>query len=103
MTREQQLQEEERHRIINERFQLGDERMVRLEAEMKKNTEITAASQSGIAEILDIFTSFKGGFKVLGWLGAGAKWVAGVGAAIAGFGAAIAAFYFALKNGGPYP
>lgn len=96
MTPEQQRKEEERHRLIEDRFRLGDERMGRMEAEIKKNTEITAASQSGIAEILDIFTSFKGGFKVLGWLGAGAKWVAGLGAAVV-------ALYFSLKNGGPHP
>jgi hypothetical protein len=29
-------------------------------------------------EVRDLLTAFKGGFKVLGWLGTGLKWVGGI-------------------------
>lgn len=52
-------------------------RMGLMETSIEENTTMTS-------ELLDIFKAVKGGFKVLGWLGAAAKWVAGIAGAIAG-------------------
>lgn len=41
------------------------------------------AKEAPLQEILDIFNSLKGGFKVIGWLGAIAKWVSVVAAGAA--------------------
>ena len=82
------IQPDRRFALIEERLGHGDARMDRIEDELRKNTAMTADSQSGIAELLGIFNSIKGGFKVLGWLGTAFKWIA---------------FYYALKGGGPHP
>ena len=42
----------------------GRQRMDRMQTELTVNTEITA-------EVRDLLNSFKGGFRVLGWLGVG--------------------------------
>jgi len=46
----------------------------RIEAKLDANTEMTKG-------LLDLFATLTGGFKVLGWLGSIAKWIAGVGIA----------------------
>lgn len=53
------------------------ERMDLMDAEIKTNNELTQ-------DIRDLLAAFKGGFRVLGWLGTGAKWLGGIaGAAVA--------------------
>jgi len=48
-------------------------------------------------EMLDMFSTLKGGFKVLGWLGMFAKGAAGLAAA----GVALWAAYNQIRHGGP--
>ena len=66
---------------INERLDRGADRMRELgdgldamRAELKVNTETTVQ----VRELLDVG---KGGLRVLGWLGAGAKWLGAIAAA----------------------
>lgn len=56
-----------------ERRQSLETRMDTLEAKLEENTELTKA-------VVDVFGSLAGGIKVLGWLGAAAKWAVSVGA-----------------------
>ena len=56
-----------------------------LEALIEENRAAHAANAKALAEntaitkeIKDAFDALKGGFKVLGWIGAAAKWVAAV-------------------------
>lgn len=53
----------------------GDSRMAALEKAVAHNTELTA-------EIRELIAAAKLGFRVLGWIGVGAKWVAGIATAI---------------------
>ncbi|MCR5864642.1 hypothetical protein [Aquincola sp. J276] len=55
----------------------GDGRMKALEEAVAHNTELTA-------EIRELIAAAKLGFRVLGWIGVGAKWTAGLAAAISG-------------------
>lgn len=68
---------------INRRMTAIEGRMTAVEQGMKENTKITAEIAEGTTELLDLFKSVKGGFKVMGWLGNFAKWVAGIAAAFA--------------------
>ena len=54
-----------------DRLAKGDARMGRLEIGLAENTAVTH-------EVRDLLTAFKGGFRVLGWLGTGLKWVSGI-------------------------
>lgn len=69
-------------------------RMTTVEKSVDKNTEITTGIAGNTSELLDLFKSVKGGFKVMGWLGSFAKWVAAILAAFA----AIYAFVQNLKG-----
>ncbi len=64
-----------------------------LQAQVDANTDITADTQEvlnrDVGEIKDILNTVKGGLKFLGWMGASAKWIAGV---LALFVTAVAAF-----------
>ena len=60
---------------IEDQVTQADERMDKHEALLKENTTSTQ-------EVLEIVTMAKSFFKVLGHLGNGIKWLAGVGAAI---------------------
>lgn len=55
-----------------------EDRMTDVETGVKDNTAITTGIANDTAEMLDIVKSVKGGFKVMGWLGTFAKWVAGI-------------------------
>lgn len=77
---------------IRSRLEEGTVRMDRMEAEIKANTDLTR-------EMRDLMEVGRAGFKVLGWVGHAAKWVAGVGAAVT----AIYAAWHAIVNGGPRP
>lgn len=59
-------------------------RMLAVERSLSRNNQITAGISTDTAALLEIFQSVKGGFKVMGWLGVVAKWVAAMVAAIVG-------------------
>lgn len=69
-----------------------DDRMSNVERELHANTEITT-------EVRDLFTAVKSGFKVLGWLGVAAKWVAG----LVGVAASLYAAWHTFTSGGAGP
>ena len=80
----------------------GDERMTRIEgnadtlrAELASNTKATKEVADNTRELVDLFESFKGAFRVLNWIGKLAKPMA----YIVGLFTAIAGFYAALKSG----
>lgn len=76
------------------RFESLESRVGSVEKGVEKNTEITTSIAGNTSELLDLFKSVKGGFKVMGWLGSFAKWVAAILAAFA----AIYAFVQNLKG-----
>lgn len=67
-----------------ERRQSLETRMDTLERKLEENTALTKG-------VVDVFGSLAGGIRVLGWLGAAAKWVVSIGAA--------GAMVWALING----
>ena len=58
-------------------------RVTAIEMALRTNTQITTTIGQDTSELLEMFRSLKGGFKVMGWLGSFAKWVAAIGTAIA--------------------
>lgn len=79
-----------------DKHEMLSQRIDKLEASMSENTTLTYGIKADTSEFLEVFRAVRGGFKVLGWLGNIAKWVAGLAAAIAGL-------YFAMQRGGPHP
>lgn len=77
---------------IEDRLLAGSKRMELMDAEMTRNTELTQ-------DIRDLLAAFKGGFKVLGWLGAGVKWAGMVAAAVL----ALWTAFYAATHGGVHP
>lgn len=47
-----------------------------LREELKKNSEATAKISEMVGEMVELFSAAKGFFKMLGWIGAGVKWIA---------------------------
>lgn len=78
--------------LIDERLARGDARMSKIEAELTRNTEATT-------EVLDLLTAAKGAFRVLGGIGAVARWVGGIAAA----GVAVWGLLYAVTHGGRPP
>lgn len=76
-------------RAIERRLDVSDARMVAIEQSLKDNTDVTK-------EVRDFLTAMRGGFKVLGWLGTGAKWIGYVAGAVA----AVAGAIYTIKTGG---
>ena len=70
---------------IEERLVDGTERMNRMESKLDENSAITG-------QILDIVTTAKSFFKVLGWIGSCVKWATAVLASLAALYAAWTAF-----------
>lgn len=68
---------------VNRRMSALESRITAVETGVKENTIITTTIAEGTTELLDLFKSVKGGFKVMGWLGGFAKWFAGIAAAFA--------------------
>jgi hypothetical protein len=68
------LSPEEWQAVIEHRLRRGSERMAALERGLSANTELTA-------EIRDLLELGRNGLRVLGYLGAVARWVAAVVAA----------------------
>lgn len=71
------------------------DRITSVEQSVTDNTRITSSVREDTRELLDIIKSVKGGFKVMGWLGAALKWAGGIAAAFAG----IYAFVRNIKGG----
>lgn len=78
-----------------QRFETLEGRTTGVERAVEINTKITSGVAGDTAELLDLFKSVKGGFKVMGWLGNFAKWVSGIMIAFA----AIYAFVHNIKGG----
>lgn len=72
---------EERAASSTELHALGN-RVTSVEEALKTNTDLTEAVSKDTNELLDLFRAAKGGFKVMGWLGEGLKWVGIVVAAL---------------------
>ncbi len=79
------------HRSIAER-QAINTRMTAIEQTLGRNTDMTS-------ELLDVISAVRGGFKVLGWLGTGAKWIGGIAAAAT----AIWVLIYMITHGGSKP
>lgn len=77
---------------IEERLNIGHARMDALESAVQRNTELTQ-------DILSIMDTAKAGFRALGWLGVGVRWLGGLAAA----GVAIYAAIYAITHGGQPP
>jgi hypothetical protein len=58
---------------IHVRLDAGDDRMARIEANLKTNTEATARVEGNTSDLVDLFASARGAFKVLEGLGKLAK------------------------------
>lgn len=89
----------DRLRAIDERLDRGALKMDQqakqlstMSAELKRNS----ATTNEVRELLDVG---KAGLKVLGWLGAGAKWLA----PIATMCVAVYSFWYAVFHGGQLP
>ena len=80
-------------RSVDGSLRRGDSRMGDIEAALAGNSAVTI-------EVRDILSAAKGAFKVLGWLGAAAKWTAAVGGALV---ALYVAAYTAAHGRPPWP
>ena len=80
---------------VSRRFEALESEQLILKKAVENNTKITSGIAGDTSELLDLFKSVKGGFKVLSWLGSFAKWVAAILAAFA----AIYAFVHNIKGG----
>ena len=69
------------HEAINARFEKGIKRMQAIEAELhaaREELHQLGQLREDLAEMLDFFKAMKGAFKVLNWVGALAKPLAGL-------------------------
>ena len=86
------------HEAINVRFEKGIKRMQAIEAEVhaaREELHRLGQLREDIAEMLDFFKAMQGAFKVLNWVGALAKPLAGLVA----LGVALAAAWAAARGG----
>ena len=60
-------------RTINARLDAGDERMTRIESDLRTNTAATEQIRSNTADLVEFFQAAQGAFKVLNWIGRAAK------------------------------
>lgn len=90
---------EDRLSVFENRQISISERMDLMDAEIKRNIAATNVNTALAQEILELFSAVKGGFRVLGWLGTGAKWLGG----IAGAGVALWVAWHTLTHGGVPP
>lgn len=68
------------------------ERITNIETSLEANTAVTH-------EVRDLLDAFRGGFKVLGWLGLGLKWLGGIATACV----ALYTVFYMLTHGGNLP
>lgn len=81
---------------VDARFKAGDDRMGRIEADLKTNTAATARIDTNTAVLLEWLQAFEGAFKLLNGLGKLAKPVA----VIAGAATAVGGAWLFFKSGG---
>jgi len=79
---------------IHSRLDAGDARMARIEKSLAANTAATRRVETNTSDLVDLFESFKGAFKVLEGLGKIAKPVA----AVVGLGAALLSLWAGFKG-----
>ena len=84
---------------ISGRLDAGDARMGRIEADQKFMRAELVANSEMTSDIHTAIAAARTGFKVIGWLGACAKWI-GVLAAAA---VAIYTAFYAMLHGGATP
>lgn len=89
-----QTDRHESHADLEKQLSSMQGRITAVESSLAANTLITRNIQDDTIELLDIIRSVKGGFKVMGWMGVLAKWVASL---LAVFGA-IYAFVQNIKG-----
>lgn len=53
----------------------GEKRMDSMDSKIDANTEKLESIDKNTSKFLEVFNAMEGGFKVLGWLGAGLKWI----------------------------
>lgn len=99
MTAEEAAAVKARLDAIEDELRQGRERMGRIEASVAENTALTREGTAVTQEVRELMELGKAGFKVLGWLGAGAKWL-GV---IATAGVALYSAFYAATHGGRLP
>lgn len=68
---------------VSRRFEAIEGEQMVLKKAVENNIKITSGIAGDTSELLDLFKSVKGGFKVMAWLGSFAKWVAAILAAFA--------------------
>lgn len=86
------------HEEINARFEKGIKRMQAIEAEVhaaREELQQLCQLREDMAEMLDFFKAMQGAFKVLNWVGALAKPLAGLVA----LGVALATAWAAARGG----
>jgi hypothetical protein len=86
-------------RSINGRFAHGTDRMDGMQKTMGEMQKELTANTSVTTDVRDLLDAGRSGLKVLGWLGAAAKWIGGMAAAAL----AVWGLWTAIKSGGPKP
>lgn len=79
------------------RLEAIESRVDLIERAVKENTVATLEGNRDTREVLEMIQAVRLGFKVLGWLGSAAKWLAGVGGAAA----ALYTLWHSLGSGKP--
>lgn len=79
---------------IHERLDAGDQRMERIEGDLAANTKATQQVAANTQEMVAMFESFRGAFRVLEGLGKLAKPMA----SLLALGAAIAGLWASMKG-----
>lgn len=77
----------------------GDKKRAELSDQLAKLDKKLAENNAVTAEVLEVMSAARMGFKVLGWVGACVKWGGGLVAAVM----AIWVFWHAVKTGSPFP
>ena len=84
---------------IHERLDAGDKRMQAIEAQLEENTGLTRENTEITKDIKEVLDAARLGFKVIGGIGAAAKWIGSIATAIA----AIWGVLYLLSHGGVPP
>jgi hypothetical protein len=80
---------------IHERLRLGDQRMDKMEIEIERNTKLTESIETNTRDLITLFQSWAGAFRVLEQIGRLARPVGYCAMAVG----AVAAAYTAVKTG----
>ena len=79
----------------HERLRLGDQRMDKMEIEIERNTTLTESIETNTRDLITLFQSWAGAFRVLEQIGRLARPVGYCAMAVG----AVAAAYTAVKTG----